>query len=192
MKRTLITLTKIILFILGFMSALYIFLPWREAGKFAMSVAQSQLQRRGMRLNYSDVLGEDGGFTVNNLTLSGMADVSLSSVTIRPEMMTSILSLSPVCRIDFKGGNVRLGQRMNFGDGGFLLTAGREILLEELRTNGEFSLDGYMTVDTSTMKIGEAEAKLNVPEVFSQNMGMMQNFLPLVQEGGTWYLRRKR
>ena len=81
---------------------------------------------------------------------------------------------------------------MNFGDGGFLLTAGREILLEELRTNGEFSLDGYMTVDTSAMKIGEADAKLSVPEAFSQNMSMIQNFLPLVQEGGTWYLRRKR
>ena len=102
MKRTLTTLAKIILFTLGFLSAIYIFLPWREAGKFAMSVAQSQLQRRGMRLNYSDVLGEDGGFTVNNLTLSGMADISLSSITIKPQMMTSILLLSPVCRIDFK------------------------------------------------------------------------------------------
>ena len=140
MKRTLITLTKTILFIAGFMAALYMFIPWREAGKFAMSAAHTQLQRRGMRLNYSDVSGEDGGFTVHNLTLSGIANISLSSLTIKPEIMTSMLSLAPVCRIDFRGANVRMGQTMSFGDGGFLLTAGREVLLEDLRTTGNFRL----------------------------------------------------
>lgn len=191
MKRTLIAITKILLFILGFSIAMYIFIPWREAGKFAMSTAHTILQKRGMRLNYSDVSGEAGGFTVHDLTLSGMANVSMSSVTVKPDFIASALSLSPVCDISFKGGNVRLGQTMNFGDGGFLLTAGREIILENLRTNGDFSLDGYMTVDTSTMKIGHADAKLEVPDVFARNMDMMRNFLPLVQEGGKWYLRRK-
>ena len=80
---------------------------------------------------------------------------------------------------------------MGFGDGGFLLTAGNEIVLEDLHTNGDFSLDGYITIDTSNMKIGRAEAKLKVPEEFSQNMNMIRNFLPVVQEGGTWYIRRK-
>ena len=191
MKRTLITITKIIIFMAGLITALYIFMPWREAGSFAMSTAHSILQRRGMRLNYSDVSGEDGGFTVHNVKLSGMANISLTSVTVKPELIASILSLSPVCRITFTGGNVRLGQTMNFGDGRFLLTAGREILLEDMRTNGEFSLDGYMTLDTSSMRIGRAEAKLTVPEAFSQNMNIVKNFLPVVEEGGTWYLRRK-
>ena len=191
MKRTLTNITRIILFTVGFAVALYMFIPWREAGKFAMSSAHSILQRRGMRLNYSDVAGSEGGFTVNNLTLAGMADISLSSVTIKPDIVASILSIAPVCEITFKGGNVRLGQVMNFGDGGFLLTAGSEILLENLRTNGEFSLNGYITVDTSSMKIGRADARLDVPEAFSQNMGMLRNFLPLVQEGDKWYLRRK-
>ncbi len=191
MKRTLTTITKTILFMAGLFAALYIFMPWREAGKFAMSAAHRILQQRGMRLNYSDISGTDGGFTVHNLKLSGMADISLSSVTIKPEMLSSVLTLAPVCRITFTGGNVRLGQVMNFGDGGFLLTAGREIMLDDLRTNGEFSLNGYMTIDTSTMRIGHADARLGIPESFSQNMNMMKNFLPLTQEGGAWYLRRK-
>lgn len=191
MKKSLIAITRILLFILGFSAALYMFIPWREAGKFAMSTAHTMLQRRGMRLNYSDVSGEEGGFTVHNLILSGMADVSLSSVTVKPEIIASILSLSPVCDITFKGGNMRLGQTMNFGDGGFLLTAGHEILLENLRTNGDFRLNGYVTVDPSAMKIGRAEARLDVPEAFEQGMGMMRNFLPLVQEGDQWYLRRR-
>lgn len=191
MKRTLITITKTIIFMAGLICALYIFMPWREAGNFAVSTAHSILQHRGMRLNYSDVSGEDGGFTVHNVKLSGMANISLISVTVKPEIITSILSLAPVCRITFTGGNVRLGQTMNFGDGRFLLTAGREILLEDMKTNGEFSLDGYMTIDTSAMRIGHADAKLSVPEEFSQNMNVMKNFLPIVEEGGIWYLRRK-
>lgn len=191
MKRTLLTVTKIIFFTATFIFALYIFLPWREAGKFAISTAQTQLQKRGMRLNYSDVSGEEDGFTVHNLTVSGMSDISLSSITIKPQILTSILTLSPVCRITFKGASVRLGFSMGFGDGGFLLTAGNEIVLEDLHTNGDFSLDGYITIDTSNMKIGRAEAKLKVPEEFLQNMNMIRNFLPVVQEGGTWYIRRK-
>ena len=190
MKRLIMTTTKIILFIVGLSIAMYIFLPYQSIGKLAMSIAHDQLQRRGMRLNYSDVSGEDGGFTINNLTLTGMPSVSLSSVTIKPEYLSSLATLSPVCNITFKGGNIRLGQSLNLGDGGFLLTAGKEIMLENLRTNGEFSLNGYMTIDTSSMRIGHADARLEVPGSFSQNMGMLRNFLPLVQEGDKWYLRR--
>ncbi|MBQ6971298.1 MAG: hypothetical protein IJP86_02965 [Synergistaceae bacterium] len=191
MKRIFIAAAKILLFMAGFVLALYMFIPWREAGKFAVSAAQSILQQRGMRLNYSDVSRAEGGFTVDNLTLSGMVEISLGSVTVRPAFLSSILSLAPVCDITFRGGSVRLGQTMNFGDGGFLLTAGREVLLENLRTNGDFSLNGYMTIDTSAMRIGHAEARLDVPETFSQNMGVLRNLLPLVQEGDRWYLRRK-
>ena len=190
MKRSLINIVKILLLLTGFIFSLYYFMPWREAGKFAMSVAHSQLERRGMRLNYSDVSGEEDGFTVHNLTLSGMVNVSFSSITLRPQILASILGLAPVCDISFKGGSIQLGQVMSFGDGGVLLTAGREVLLENLRTNGDFSLNGYMTIDTGTMKIGRADARLVVPESFENNMGMLRNFLPVVQDGGRWYLRR--
>ena len=191
MKKLITHTIRIILFTVGLIAALYIFMPWREAGRFAVYIAHNRLQRMGMRLNYSDVVGTEGGFTVNNLTLSGMANVSLSSVTVKPDIASSLLSIAPVCDITFMGASVRLGQVMYFGDGGLLLTAGREIILEDLRTNGDFSLNGYITVDPSSMKIGRANARLDVPEAFSSNMGMLRNFLPLVQEGDTWYLRRQ-
>ena len=186
MKR----LLTIIIFIAGLLIGIYKYLPYQSIGKLAMSIAHDQLQRRGMRLNYSDVSGEEVGFTVNNLKLSGMPSVSLSSVTIKPEYLSSLATLSPVCEITFKGASIRLGQVLNLGDGGFLLTAGNEVMLENLRTNGEFSLNGNMTIDMSNMRIGRAEARLEVPESFSQNMGMLRSFLPLVQEGDKWYLRR--
>lgn len=190
MKRSLINTVKIILLLAGFICSLYWFMPWTEAGKFAMSVAHSQLQARGMRLNYSDISGEEDGFTVHNMTLSGMVNLSFSSITLRPQILASILSFAPVCGISFRGGSIQIGQVMSFGDGSFLLTYGREILLENLRSNGDFALNGYMTIDTGTMRIGRADARLDVPETFAGNMGMLRNFLPLVQEGGRWYLRR--
>ena len=191
MKHSLLNALKILLFIIGFAGAVWMFLPWREVGKFAMSTAYSQLGGRGMRVGWSDVSGEPDGFTVHNLTLNGMANFTFSSVTLRPRILSSILSFAPVCDISFRGCNVQLGQVLNFGDGGVLLTAGgSEMLLENLRTNGEFSLNGWLTVDSSTMRISRADARLTVPESFSQNMSVLRGFLPLVQEGGRWYLRR--
>ena len=192
MKKTLTKTIKILFFIIAFFFSFYYFLEWDALGKFIMSMAHPRLERIGIRMNYSDVTGEEGGFTVHNLTLSGMANISLSSVTIKPQIASSILSLAPVCEINFSDANVRLGLNLNFGDGGFLMTAGsNEILLENLRTNGEFALNGYLTVNLATMKLGRTEASLNVPENFAPNMNMIKNFLPLVQDGGTWYLRRQ-
>ncbi|MBQ7217602.1 MAG: hypothetical protein IJP54_01230 [Synergistaceae bacterium] len=54
--------------------------------------------------------------------------------------------------------------------------------------NGEVSFIGGSV--QLGMRITCADARLNVPESFSQNMNMLQNFLPLVQEGNRWYLRR--
>ena len=192
MKRLILNIIKILLLLTGFIYALWVFMPYREIGKLAMSAAHSQLEKRGMRLAYSDVAGEDDGFTVNNLALNGAVNLSFSSITIRPRILSSILSLGFVSNISFKGLNIQVGQVMNFGDGRVLLTAGLNgILLEQLRTNGDFAVNGYLTIDPARMRIGQAEARLNVPEEFSRNMEMLKNFLPLVQDGGRWYLRRK-
>ena len=191
MKSSLIKIIKIFLFIIAFCYAVYIFLPWDTLGRLAMSMAHNRLERQGIRLNYTDVTGEDGGFTVNNFSLNGAANISLNSITIKPQLLASVLSFAPVCEINFTGAGVRLGQVLNFGDGGFLLTAGREIiLLENLKTNGDFALNGFLSFNLSTMKLGRSEARLDVPESFNQNMPMLQSFLPITQEGDRWHLRR--
>lgn len=191
MKRSLINIFKILLFIIGFFYALYAFMEWQEVGRFAMSTAHSYLARQGMRVNYSDVSGVSDGFTVHNLTLSGMANVSFNSVTIRPRFLASVMNLAPTAEISFKGGSVQIGQIINFGDGGFTLIARpSEIMLDQLRTNGEFGINGYMSINTANMRIGRANAKLNVPEEFLPNMEMMMNFLPLMRAGNQWFLSR--
>lgn len=191
MKRSLIFAIKTLLFIIAFVFALWHFMSWEQTGRFIMSFAHSRVSSMGMRMSYSDISGESDGFTVHNLALNGLANVKFSSITLRPRPLMSILSLGAVCDVSFRGGSLQLGQTLNIGDGGVTVTAGRrEVMLEGLRTNGEFGINGWLTLNPQTMRIGRAEARLNVPPSFAQNMQMLQNFLPLTRVGDRWYLRR--
>ena len=147
---------------------------------------------QGMRLGFSGVDAVEGGFAVRDLSLGGLLNVSFQMLILRPQPLMSVLNLAPACEVEFQGGVVTMGQPLSLGDGSFLLTASpREVLLERLRTNGDFALQGFLTVDLNSMKIGRAEAALRVPASFEGNMGTLQNFLPLVREGnGNWFLRR--
>ncbi len=193
MKKFFTRALKFVLFLLGFVIALWNFLPYPEIGRALMSVGYSRLNENNMKLSYSDITGVDGGFTVNNLAIEGNVNITFGSITIRPQIISSILSLGGVCNIDFRNANIILGQNFNIGDGHFLMTAfPKEILLEELRTNGDFRLNGYLTINLNTMKIGQAEASLNVPEEFAGGLGLLRNFLPLEQDNsGQWHLRRR-
>ncbi len=185
------SIAKGILFVSGFVVAVWLSLSWKDVGQAVMSAAYSRLSDAGMRMSYSDITGEAGGFTVHNLALSGLANVRFRSVTLRPKIAASVLSLAAVCEVEFSGGSVQLGMSLTFGDGGVLVTAGRrEVMLENLRTNGEFSVNGWLAVNPQTMRLERADARVNVPESFTENMSILQNILPLVEQGGRWYLRR--
>ena len=194
MKRWLWMLLRACLFLAGLCVAFWIFMPWREVGAAALTLASQRMEQRGMKLSFSGVEGEDGGFSVNGLALGGFMNFACDSVTLRPQLAASLLSLAPVCEVAFRGGSLTVGQAMNFGNGGFLLTASpNEILLERLRTNGDFAVQGYLTVDPARMRIGRAEAALRFPSSFEGNMETLKGFLPLVREGnGNWFLRRGR
>ncbi len=192
MKKYIFAIIKILVFVIGFAAAFYYFMPWREVGNFAMSVASSRLERNGLRTGWSDVVGEDGGFTVNNLALRGVVNVSCESVTIKPNFASSVLSLAGVCELRFRGLKIMLGQSFSLGDGSVLLSASpSEILFEQLRTRGgDIMLNGDVAINPSEMKISRAEASVNVSSALEGSLGVLQNFLPLVNEGGRWYLRR--
>ncbi|MBQ9566288.1 MAG: hypothetical protein IJU98_11945 [Synergistaceae bacterium] len=192
MRKSLLIGAKILLFLTAFGVSLWFFLPWREVGTAALSLGASELEKRGMRLSFSGVSDAEGGFTARDLSLGGFLTLSFQSLTLRPQLLASLMNLAPVCEVEFQGGSVTMGQPMSFGSGGFLLTATpHEVLLERLRADGEFSLMGFVAIDLDKMRIGRAEAALKAPSSFEENMGTLQNFLPLVREGnGNWFLRR--
>ena len=183
---------KTLLLLVGFLTALWTFMPWREVGAFAMSLAASRMERQGMKLAYSNVEPAEGGFIVRDVALSGFTRFTCESLTFRPAFWASMAVLAPVCEVAFTGGTVTMGAPMAFGDGGVVVTASpKEVLLEGLRTDGDFRVQGYLTVDPGRMKIGRAEAELAVPPAFEENLETLVNFLPLVKEpDGRWFLRR--
>lgn len=191
MKKYFFTIIKVFIFIIGFSVAFYYFMPWREVGKFSMSIVHSQLQKNGLRTAWSDIVAENNGFTVNNFSLRGIVNISFESVTIKPRFLSSLLSLAGVLDIRFRGGNLMVGQNFNLGDGSVLLSASSsEILFEQLRTRGEISINGDIALNLQDMKISRANASLNVPNSLESSLDLVKNFLPLVNEGGRWYLRR--
>ena len=185
---------RALILLVGFLAALWAFMPWREVGSFAMALAASRMERQGMTLTYSGVEDVRGGFSVKDVTLSGFTRVACDSLTLRPGLLASLAALAPVCEVSFTKGSLTMGQPMIFGDGGFVVTASpHEVLFEGLRTDGDFRIRGFMTIDPDRMKIGRAEAELLVPEAFEDNMETLRNFLPLEKEGdGRWFLRRTR
>ena len=193
MKKYLFWILRILIFLIAFLFALWIFMPWREVGSSLMSFGHGILLRNGMRMNYSDVTGEADGFNVNNLSLEGMMNISFNSVRIRPKIIESVLSFGGVCDIEFTGCNILMGQKFNIGDGRLLLTAWpKEIFLGDLSTTGDIKINGYLSINLSNMKIGRADASLTVPENIASGFNVLKNFLPLEQDkNGQWYLRRK-
>ncbi len=194
MRRFFLNTAKVLLFLSAFLGALWVFFPWEKAGQFVMSKGHSYVSSRGLRMTYSDVTGTTNGFTVHNLCVFGPVNFAFSSITIRPSLVSSVLSLQPICDIEFRGGQVQLGSVIDFGTGGTLLTvdpSSGEIFLENLRTSGPFGINGYVSVSPQARRITRADARLSVPEEFLPNMNMLTTILPLVNEGGQWYLRRR-
>lgn len=194
MRRVLSFLLRLALLLAALCGALWFFMPWRDVAASALSLGGRLLGERGMSLSYSGVEAVEGGFTVEGLSLEGFPGLAFDSITVRPQLLASLLNLAPTCEVTFRGGAAMVGQTLSFGNGGFLLTASSsEVLLERLSTDGDFSLQGFLTIDPAQMKIGRAEAALRVPASFAGNMEMLKGFLPLEQErDGGWFLRRDR
>ena len=184
-------LLKVLIFLVSLIAGIIIFFPTEEAGRLLMSVAANQLNARGIRLEYTDVKGITGGIAVNNLKVAGGVNVNFREAEFVPQWLGSVLGLAPMCQVNFKGCSVQLGTTLSLGDGRVTVRASPgEIELEDMRTNGDLALNGSLSVNPSTQKIVHANARVNVPDSLAPHMNMLRSFLPLVQEGGRWYLRR--
>ena len=184
-------LLKVSIFLVALIAGMIIFFPNEEAGRLFMSVAANQLNARGLRLEYTDVKGIPGGIAVSNLKVAGGVNINFREAELVPQWLGTLLGLAPQCQVNFKGCSVQLGTTFSLGDGRVTVSATpNEIDLEDMRTNGDLSINGSLSVNPSTQKIAHANARVNVPETLAQHMNMLRSFLPLVQEGGRWYLRR--
>ncbi|NLL36346.1 MAG: hypothetical protein GX256_02345 [Fretibacterium sp.] len=186
-------LLKTLLLLTAFCVSSWFFMPWRQVGTAVLTEARRHLETRGAELSFAGVEAVSGGFQVRNLNLSSFARFSFRTLTLKPHLLDSLLVLTPVCSVTFEGAEAVMGQPMSLGDGGATVTLGPDsVLLEGLRSNGEFSLNGFLAIDPGAMRIARANAAVRVPQSFEENMEALQAFLPLVREGsGRWFLRRE-
>ncbi len=192
MKKIISLFLKSLLLITAFFSAVWFFVPWRQVGETILTVASEQLQKSGMKISYSGVEAVDGGFKVNDITLSGLLRFSFQSVTLKPDLLSSAMTFAMVSSVSFSDGKMMMGQLVDIGSGGVLVIATpKSVLLEKLNSDGDFSINGYVAINPAQMRISRAEALVKVPEALKENMTSLQMLLPLVQEGdGRWFLRR--
>jgi hypothetical protein len=197
---------KTLLFLLGILVSVWVFMPWKQVGEILLLEAGRQLKTPAS-LTWAAVGNAPGGFVVEDLKarkLMGMVDVSFGTLTIIPELMASLLAMSPTCRISFTDNAVSEiavtplkkipGVVLNNGHVTVSLN-NREILLDEVRSDGEISMRGSLLLSLSAERlIRWADVTLDVKsEPFEQELPSLQMSLglPLEQDSpGHWFLRR--
>jgi len=194
---------KTLLFLVGLLLTLWIFMPWKQVGE-AVLLSVSRRLPTSASLAYSTVGKAGGGFVINNLevkNLMGMLDASFNTLTIVPDAAASVMGLAPTCRVAFTGaviGDIAVTPLMKIpgvalGNGRVVISVNKQgIFLENLRSDGELSANGSLLADPSEMRIVWADIALDVKsKEFEEKMSLLESVLPLHQEGpGRWFLRR--
>ena len=197
---------KTLLFLVGVLMAVWIFLPWKQVGEYALVAAGRRLETPAS-ITWAAVNNVPGGFVIEDLKaqkLMGMGDVSFRTVTVVPDMMPSLLRMSPTCRISFTDNTVseiavtplKKIPGVALGNGSFTVSfSDQGILLDEVRSDGEIAMRGSLLLSPSSERlIGWAEVALDIKsEPFEKELPSLQMSLglPLQQDApGRWFLRR--
>ena len=197
---------KTLLFLVGVLMAVWIFLPWKQVGEYALAAAGRRLETPAS-ITWGTVNNVPGGFVIEDLKaqrLMGMGDVSFRTVTVVPDLMASLLGMSPTCQISFTDNTVseiavtplKKIPGVALGNGSFIVSfSDQGILLDEVRSDGEIAMRGSLLLSPSSERlIGWAEVALDIKsEPFEKELPSLQMSLglPLQQDApGRWFLRR--
>ena len=175
------------LFVAGVLLAAWFFMPWKQLGESVLLFAAQQVP---FRVAYASVWGVSGG--------------SFRTLTVVPDVTSSLLNMALVCRFVFTGvalGDIAVTPRKKIpgvflGNGRATLSlTAEEVLLEGLRSDGELALNGVLLLAPSgTPIIRRADVTLAVSsEPFEKELPSLQMAfsLPLRQEApGRWSFRR--
>ncbi|MDR1979883.1 MAG: hypothetical protein LBQ42_14205 [Synergistaceae bacterium] len=204
--KTVKILLKICVFVAGVVAAGWVFMPWKQVGETVLLSASRRLKAPFL-IAYSSVGNVPGGFAVEDLDvrgLMGMLDVSFKKLTIVPDILASLLNMAPTCRVAFAGnalGEISVTPLKKIpgvviGSGRVAVSFNRQgILLEELRSDGDLSMNGSLLLAPSADRlIHWANVAINVKsELFEKELPSLEAALglPLQQDApGRWFLRR--
>jgi hypothetical protein len=181
-------------------------MPWKQVGEGTLLLAARQLDVTYSSIENSSRGLTSSGFVIDDLDAQssmGMVKVSISfkNLTVIPDIAASLLNMAPTCRLSFTGcvlGDIPVLRMkipgVSLGNGRVTVSYNRgEIFLEELRCDGELSMNGSLVLVPSAERlIRWADVEMNVKsEPFEKELPSLQNLLPLQQNSpGRWVLHR--
>lgn len=194
MKKTVKRLSRIVLFLAAFGVAAYWAMPWGQVGEYIFSNMAKKMSQQGSSLSYTSVSASGNGFTVEDVAAKGLIKFSFKSLTVTPDLLGSLFNLAPTSRVSFTQGAFQMSQPLLLGNGRMTaMLRPDEIFLENLRTDGDFSVNGFVGIAPAQGRISRAEASIKVSENLESDMELLKGFLPLVKEAqGRWVLRRQK
>jgi hypothetical protein len=180
MKRIFWFIIAAALFFASFVTAAWLFAPWRSAGVYALDVIRLSAARNGIFMTYQGI--EKSGyltpsFSVNNLDAeSKFAKLSLSSVRIKLLPWSSLLAQGGSCLVEFDGGEIDtiVGKKLNIDGGGVRLTASGNLLTSSnVQIGGDLNVTGSVVYNMSTKDIIGSSLLLRVPEDIDSALSLM-------------------
>ena len=190
-------LIKTLIFIVGALASLWIFMPWGEMGEYAVLSAEKTASSRGYNIQHSSVSGSWIGpsILINDFaSRMVLAGGEFKTLRLSPSFIQSLIRFSPVMSVSFTGGKLSLpgGNDADLGSGRVEISLKNGILLlNNLRSTGELSFDGFATININSARIENADIMINSPERIESSLNSMSIMLPLTRESaGQWRLKR--
>ena len=190
---------KAFIFILGVLISLWVLMPWGKIGEYAVLSAERTASSRGFDARHTSVSGSWRGPTIkiNDFTAKMVfGGGEFRTLSISPSFIQSIIQFSPVAIVSFTGGRLLLpgGNSADLGSGKVEVSVSRgTLLLKNLKSVGELSIDGHVAIDINGQKIDNADLVMKSPERIESTLSAMSLLLPLTQESaGQWRLRREK
>lgn len=198
MRRALSGLSVLIVGLVFFFAALYAFFPTDAALAYIWRRATRAAYDRGATLESAALFTAESPLraVIKNLRLSTpVASVEAETLTVTPLFIRSLLSASLKAELEFNSLSlgVPLPGQPPLSFGVFSATVGLrpdEARLDGVRAAGDLDLDGYLTVDLRSIKIGTAD--MTITGERANLMELAKTMLPLQKgDSGGWRLYRK-
>ncbi|MDI9387673.1 MAG: hypothetical protein QM441_00415 [Synergistota bacterium] len=197
-RRVLSGLSALIVGLVFFFAALYAFFPRDAALAFIWRRAAQAASARGAALESAALFTVESPLraVVKNFRFATpVASVEAETLTVTPLIIRSLLSASLRAELEFNSLSLGLplpGQPPLYF-GAFTATAGArpdEVRLDDVIAAGDLELDGYLSVNLQSMKIGTADMSISGER--ADLMELAKTMLPLQKgDAGGWRLFRK-
>ena len=185
-------LCRVILFIVGFFTGLWVFAPWDELGMLVFEEIRAVAANSGYYLTCLAMRREGlfpPRYTFFEMDAEGpMTKVTFRESTIDLEPLRSVLSGKAAFRMGFTDAAVRY-----IPNNGFSMTRGEmlveanaaDVTLKNILIDGDLKMNGGMILGLEDRNIIESDAVMTVPPELNMilNMPMMGRFVESVAPG---------